>query len=195
MAGKQIQEDIRRALIELFGSELVHSEWSVRRGAADTFSDVASYAPRLDIAVGPFNTTHEGRQRDADAICSFEHPLVWRLKQEVAAQNYGSIYHNRNPRCLLAIEIEHSTSSKHILGAITNASMLGLLGVVVGSAQHIRKVRRIHAYACKLKEVEKAHDDIFANVAVFEDQEFQDLLGKVRHQIGRKVYGDRSRHR
>jgi hypothetical protein len=195
MASKKIQEAIHRALADLFGADLVHSEWSVRKRAADTFREVASYAPRLDIAVGPFNTTREGRHRDADAICNFEHPLVCRLKQEVAAQNHGSIYHNPNPRCLLAVEIEHSTSSKHVLGAITNASMLGLLGVLVGSAQHIKKVRRIHTYACKLKEVEKAHDDMFANVACFEDCDFLELLQKVQRQIGRKVYGDRSRHR
>jgi hypothetical protein len=167
----------------LFGPGLVRSEWSVRQGASDTFDDIASYAPRLDVAVGPFNVTRESRYEDADAIRNFEHPLIERLKQEVHVQNHGGIYDNRNPRCLLAIEIEHSTSSKHVLGAITNASMLGLLGVVVGSAPHIAKVRRIHAYACKLKEVEKAHDDMFSNVACFEDREFFGLLGKVRRQM------------
>ena len=43
---------------------------------------------------------------------------------------------------------------------------------MVDSFAHIAKVRRIHAYACKLKEVEKAHDDMFGNVACFEADEF-----------------------
>jgi hypothetical protein len=184
MAGKEIQGAVYQALIEFFGPDLVKSEWSVRKGAADTFGDIASYAPRLDIAVGPFNTTFEDRNRDAEAIRNFRHPLVERLKREVYDQNHGGIYDNSNPRCLVAIEIEHSTSSKHVLGAITNASMLGLLGVVVGSAEHIAKVRRIHAYARKLKEVEKAHDDMFGNVGCFEDNEFLGLLRPVRRRRG-----------
>jgi hypothetical protein len=147
--GKNIQSSIHQALIELFSPDLVRSEWSVRQGAADTFGDMASYAPRLDIAIGPFNTTREYRRRDADAIRNFRHPLIGRLKSKIQSQNHGGTYDNRNPRCVVAIEIEHSTSSKHVLGAIRNASMLGLLGVAVGTAQHIAKVRRIHAYACK----------------------------------------------
>jgi hypothetical protein len=132
MAAKEIQAAIYEALRSSFDPALVVSEWSVRRGATDTFGDIGSYAPRLDVAVGPFNPTLERREEDADTIRNFDHPLVRRLKAEVYRQNHGGIYRNRNPRCLVAIEVEHSTSSKHILGGVTNASMLGLLGVVIG---------------------------------------------------------------
>jgi hypothetical protein len=180
MSGRKIQAAVHQALAAMFDRELVVSEWSVRKGAADAFNDTASYAPRLDIAVGPFNPTFQNRERDAHTIQNFDHPLVHRLAAEVNRQNHGGIYANRNPRCLLAIEVEHSTSSKHILGGITNASMLGLFGVVIGSAVHIAKVKRIHAYACKLKEVEKAHDDMFGNVACFEENEFLRFLRGAR---------------
>jgi hypothetical protein len=130
--------------------ELVAPEWNAPKEAADTFGDVVPYVPHLDIAVGPFNTTFKRRNQDADAIRSFKHAVVRRLKKAIWDQNHCGIYKNRNPRCLIAIEIEHRTSSKHILGGITNASMLGLFGVVVGSAPYIEKVRRIHAYACQL---------------------------------------------
>ncbi len=176
MAGREIQQTTCEALKVHFGPEHVVSEWSVRRNAVDTFGDAATYAPRLDIAVGPFNTTFQNRHDDANAIHNVHHPIVERLKRAVWDQNRGGIYQNRNPRCLIAIEVEHSTSSKHILGGITNASMLGLLAVIIGPAAYIQKIRRIHAYACKLKEVEKAHDDMFGNVACFEDREFLSLL-------------------
>ena len=183
MAGKHIQAAVYDALVDLFGPELVKYEWSIRTGAEDTFRDPTSYAPRLDIAVGPFNPTFRNREHDSNAIRNVRHPLVQWLEQEVYRQNQGGVYFNRNPRCLLAFEVEHSTSSKHILGAITNASMLGLLGVVIGSHEHIAKVRRIHAYACKLKEVEKAHDDLFGNVACFEEGELLDMLNRARRSF------------
>jgi len=176
MLGKDIQGSIYQALAALFDPGLVKLEWSVRKGAADVFKDKASYAPRLDMAVGPFNLTIQNREKDANAIWNFRHSLIESLEAEVSKQNNGGVYANRNPRCLLAIEVEHSTSSKHILGAITNASMLGRIGVIIGSTTRISKVRRIHAYACKLKEVEKAHHDMFGNVACFEQVEFLNFL-------------------
>jgi hypothetical protein len=178
MSGREIQGAICNALRVHFDPEQVVSEWSVRRGASDAFGDAATYAPRLDIAVGPFNTTFQNRHTDAVAIHNVRHPVVERLRHAVWDQNQGGIYQNRNPRCLLAIEVENSTSSKHILGGITNASMLGLLGVIIGPATYIQKIRRIHTYACKLKKLEKAHDDMFGNVACLEDGEFLTLLGK-----------------
>jgi hypothetical protein len=54
--------------------------------------------------------------------------------------------------------------------------MLGLLGVIVGSAASIEKIRLIHAYARKLQEVEKSPDGMFGNVACFEDSQFLGLL-------------------
>lgn len=176
MTGREIQAAICDALASLFEPGQVVPEWNMRKGATDAFQDAASYAPRLDVAIGPFNLSFQDREQDAERIRMFEHPLIVRLKQLVSRQNHGGIFYNPNPRCLVAIEVEHSTSSKHILGGITNASMLGLLGVVVGSSAHIAKVRRIHDYACKLKQVEKAHDDMFGNVACFEETEFLDFL-------------------
>lgn len=176
MARDAVHAAIVAELVRSFGNDLVIREWSVRRGATDAFRDALSYAPRLDIAVGPFNTSFENWGRDSAVIRDARHPIIDGLKRAVCEQNHGGIYTNRNPRCVIAIEIENRTSSKHILGGITNASMLGLLGVVIGSDLRIDKVCRIHAYACKRKEVEKAHDDLFGNVACFGVEEFLSLL-------------------
>jgi hypothetical protein len=182
MTGREIQAAICAALSHSFDPGQVISEWNIRKGATDTFQDAVSYAPRLDIAVVPFNLSFQDRRRDAERIQAFEHPLIDRLKQIISRQNHGGIYFNLNPRCLVAIEVEHRTSSKHILGGMTNASMLGFLGVVVGSSRHVAKVRRIHEYACRLKQVEKAHDDMFGNVACFEETEFLNFLGAGRRR-------------
>jgi hypothetical protein len=178
MAGKEIQAAIYRELQRRFDPDLVKSEWSARKLAADAFADPTTYAPRLDIAVGPFNLSFENRYRDAHEIRIFGNALVDRIKQEISEQNDHDFRENQNPRCLIAIEIEHNTSSKHILGGITNASMLGYLGVIVGSTEYVKKIERIHTYARKLKEVEKAPNDMFGNVACFEEREFMRLIRK-----------------
>jgi hypothetical protein len=112
MSGKVIQRAIHRILAASFGPELVVSEWSARKGADDTFGGVGSYAPRLDIAVGPFNTTHRNRDQDAAAIHSVRHPLVERIQRAVLGQNREGVYVNQNPRCLIAIEVEHGRGNQ-----------------------------------------------------------------------------------
>ena len=54
--------------------------------SAIAITAAASYAPRLDIAVGPFNPTFQDRERDANAIRSVRHPLVQMLEAEVHHQ-------------------------------------------------------------------------------------------------------------
>lgn len=177
MGAKETQAAIRDILATMFDPDLVKSEWSVRADATDDVYDKSSYAPRLDLAVGPFNVTKDRKGDDLGRINEYQqHPLIRRLKNEVLQQNHGGFYFNRNPRCLLAIELEFSTSSKHILGGITNASMLGFIGVIIGSDRYIAKIQRIYEYACRLREVEKARDDMFANIACFHERDFLRLL-------------------
>lgn len=177
MNAKTTQSAIREALCRIFGPDLVKSEWSVRTDATDKVFDRSTYAPRLDIAVGPFNVTRERKDDDLASIDEYgRHSFIRWLRAEVARQNNGGFYFNPNPRCLLAIELEYTTTSKHILGAITNASLLGAIGVIVGPAVHIAKIRRIAQYAARLRQVEKAHDDMFANIACFQEDDFLRLL-------------------
>ncbi|MDA9474704.1 hypothetical protein XI03_09335 [Bradyrhizobium sp. CCBAU 65884] len=181
MNARVTQLAIHEALCGLFGPDLVKSEWSVRTDATDKVFDRSTYAPRLDIAVGPFNVTRERKHDDLASIDDYgRHPFIRWLRTEVERQNHGGFYLNPNPRCLLAIELEYSTSSKHILGGITNASLLGAIGVIVGPAAYIAKIQRIAQYAARLRQIEKAHDDMFANIACFPEDEFLRLLAPRR---------------
>jgi hypothetical protein len=184
VGSKEAQAAIGCILATLIDPGLVKSEWSVRTDATDEVYDQSTYAPRLDLAVGPFNVSRDRRHADVELIRRYQpHPLIAKLQNEVMRQNNGGFYFNRNPRCLLAIELEYSTSSKHILGGITNASLLGYIGIIVGSARYISKIRRIYEYACRLRELEKAHDDMFANVACFQEAEFLALLAWVKDKL------------
>lgn len=55
----------------MFAPDLVKPEWSVRTQATDDVYYKSSHAPRLDLAVGPFNVTN-GSKRD-DLACIGEH--------------------------------------------------------------------------------------------------------------------------
>jgi hypothetical protein len=46
-----------------------------------------------------------------------------------------------------------------------------------GAAAFIAKIQRISEYVARLRQVEKANDDMFANIACFEEDEFLRLLG------------------
>jgi hypothetical protein len=144
----------------------VRVEWSVVKGATDTLQrDIQRYAPRVDIAIGPFNT-NRGRTPEIDA----------RLLPRRLRQLFRDLPPNPNPRCLLAIEVVFSGSSKHIMGDTLNAGALGLYGLVVGAEARMPKVRRIGAYVHLLAELEKL-PPIFRNVVALSTAEFEELFG------------------
>jgi hypothetical protein len=82
---------------------------------------------------------------------------------------------NPNPRCLLAVEVCYSGSSKHIMGDMLNAGALGLYGLVVGDERHMPKIRRIGRYLEVLAELGKV-PWLFRNVVTLSTAGFDDLL-------------------
>ena len=144
----------------------VRVEWSVVRDASDAQQrDIRRYAPRVDIAVGPFNTT-PGPDSAID-----ERLLPRRLRQVFSQRP-----RNPNPRCLLAIEVVFSGSSKHIMGDTLNAGALGLYGLVIGTEARMEKIQRIGKYLEVLADLEKL-PPMFRNVVSLSTSEFEDHFG------------------
>lgn len=177
MSAAIYQKHIEVLLGRIFSAEMIKREWSIWDGARDGFRRTnTTYAPRLDIAVGPFNTTTENRHADMTAIRDFNgHPLIASIIINGQDKNQNWQYNN-NPRCLLAIEIEYSGSSKHILGDYTNASMMGHIGVVISSAENYEKINRVGEYVKTLRQLEKAPADLFCNTVHYRENEFEALL-------------------
>ncbi|MDP2205029.1 MAG: hypothetical protein Q8K65_01855 [Alphaproteobacteria bacterium] len=175
MSAKVYQEEIYTLLQGVFPPALVKKEWNIRKDARDVFQAEDSYAPCADIAIGPFNED-EGRNIGEIIEAANAHPLVQHLARRLDPDGMF----NQNPRCLLAIEIEYSGSMKHILGDIANASMLGYIGIVIGSNTARKpsqvRIQRVKSYIEKVTMVGKAPGGLFGNVVYFEAEEFRGLL-------------------
>jgi hypothetical protein len=145
--------------------EDVRREWSSSLGATDSLRrDVQRYAPRVDLAVGPFNVA-PGR---ADITVEMLPPTLrhW----------FDGMRPNDNPRCLLAIEVVYSGSAKHMLGDLLNASALGLFGLVVCHESKLAKVKRNREYAIELASLGKI-PTLFQNVRVVSFSAFAHAVG------------------
>jgi hypothetical protein len=157
-----------QALLRRHFSE-VRLEWSVVTDATDALTvDINRYAPRVDVAIGPFNTTPGPDPRIELALLPKDLRLLFDGRPA-----------NLNPRCLLAIEVTFSGSSKHIMGDLLNAGALGLYGMVIGSNRTLPKIRRILRYLEVLAELEKL-PWLFQNVVVLSTNDFAALWDDAR---------------
>ena len=138
MNTKDYQNGIFDILIEIFGEKYVKKEWDSVKYDSHTSNHKQIYAPRLDIAVGPFNSYAElDTGRDSTEVMK-EHPFTKRIVEEIAwdSEDFDKCWNNFS-RCYLAIEIElgsnkkTSNSLKHVLGSIVNASVSGSIGIVI----------------------------------------------------------------
>ena len=153
-----------------FGDVLL--EWSISSNSNDAFRHGAGlYEPRLDIAVGPFNTNLEDGTPNLLEHFASESPDS--LKDFVHTKH---LRENINPRCLIAIEVVCSGSNKHILGDIANSSLMGLYGFVVTNQKNLEIAKRILSYIRMAQAVGKAPTELFKNVAVLSYEEMVNLL-------------------
>lgn len=156
------QSFAKRSLDRTFAE--VTSEWRSSHDATDALSaDVRRYAPRVDLAVGPFNTAPGRAGMSLDMMPESIRP--W----------FAGLIPNDNPRCLLAIEVVYSGSAKHMLGDLLNASALGLYGLVVCHEKVLAKVKRNRAYASELAKLGKI-PALFRNVRVISFADFTGIV-------------------
>jgi hypothetical protein len=142
----------------------VRLEWSVVKGATDVVrASIDRYSPRVDIAIGPFNTTP-----GPDPSINEE------LLPRKFRRRLNSLPPNPNPRCLLAVEVVFSGSSKHVMGDTLNAGAHGLYGLVVGNERMMPKIRRIGSYLNLLADLEKL-PPMFRNVLALSTTDFEAL--------------------
>jgi hypothetical protein len=126
-----------------------------------------TYAPAVDIAVGPF-ATHGVLTDLYDGMESEYAPL---LNQLLSAHrhhttSFGSHFPgptladlrnaNHNPRSFLAIELENGLDPKHHLGSVVNAVALGRIPVLVGlNKRSCASLLRLREYILQLDEYRK----------------------------------------
>jgi hypothetical protein len=164
------QQEIAEQLTLIYTQTPVAREWR----SIDNIRGL--YSPRIDVAVGPFSTLRGSNLRnDYNRLMDDTRPFIERLlashrenvlRYRILDEQRGEVLEfpefrdvrnfNDNARCLLAIEIEHRVSRKHLLGGAVNASVLGRLGVMVGwNEEKVNALVKLQAYWDFLRSVRK----------------------------------------
>lgn len=183
---KEYQELVSNSLQRIFGETNVKKEWNVAKDSRDGFTREL-YCPRLDIAIGPFNIDRDIEERDKMAIkiVARRHrdfiDRMLRYSQQQGSNVNGFLENaNANPRCFLAIEIEKSGFSKHMLGNIANTSIIGFIGIVIPfnykKASLCKRIKKYVTFATRVGKIE----DVFKNVLIIDKENFLQVLEESR---------------
>ncbi len=145
MNATEAQKRLKALFSDIFGEDIVIKEWSSSKNAKDWLQRSGNdiiYTPRPDIAIGPFNKVEGKNTGGINNTFEQYHDF---FKQLGLTNDCSTI--NKNPRCLIAIEVENSGSSKHMIGNIINASLLGKVGIIVTLRdEYYKKAERVFKY-------------------------------------------------
>lgn len=165
-------------LRKVFPHNLIIPEWNVSRNSEDDFNNRDYYAPRVDIANGPFNINRDIERNNSTFVQLVQQNRILLQKlyeishlgenhEYISFHDYISTL-NPNPRCLMAIEIENTKDAKRSLGDIVNASVMGKVGIVIPLGEDKYKLfYKIKKYFHFLEQVGKL-DGNFRNVLIIE---------------------------
>ncbi len=166
MTAKEYQKNIRPLIKRKFQEYDVELEWAAFRKLK------YQYSPRVDLAIGPFSTT-PGQNRINEYNNMVENESIRSFLQLIYNQHIINvegeylneinipafddlILKNQNARCFIALEIENSSSKKHIMGSMVNAASLGRIGIGIAYNESVKRTfLRIMNYLSFLKRVEK----------------------------------------
>jgi hypothetical protein len=143
------------------GNDNIKKEWRADIGQFNL------YSPRLDLAVGPFAINKS--MIDEYELLQNKYRIFIEGIIEIHNLNLSEIYENYNdrnifqarktnynPRCFIGIEIENSSSRKHLLGGAINASALSRFGLLIGyNEDKYNALRKLEGYLNFLTEVKK----------------------------------------
>jgi len=166
----------------IFGNDMVEKEWDSVKFDGHYDNHKRVYAPRHDIAIGPFNSYPDLDIGRDNTKRMQSHPFTKRLIRDVL-QNRGTLKKTWNSfsRCYLAIEIEFTGSSKHILGSLINASVSGSIGIVINNKRNSTKLDRMWRYLKRLEGLGRMKIYTLNNLIIFDDDEFLELLSEFTH--------------
>jgi len=172
-SSKEYQSLIATILRGIFQPDMVYVEWDSSTYSLHPRASQTLYAPRTDIAVGPFNSGMELDIGVDTTTVMKAHPLV----KKVAERN--GIGWNDFSRCFLAIEIVFSGASKYILGDLANASYTGSIGFI------ITREGKLHSKALRMSHYYQSQSDSEAapmrNIMIFTDKDFLQFLWELQH--------------
>jgi len=177
MLTREYQDRLVTNLRSIFGDELVEPEWDSNKFFRHSSKHRMVYAPRHDIAVGPFNSRF-GLDIKIDKTKPMQsHPFTKKLYNDyLKDRDTLRKCWNSLSRCYLAVEIEFSGSSKQLLGGIINAAISGSIGIVIVRKANVKKAERLVRYLFTLEEFEKMTLNVLRNLIIFDDDDFLRLL-------------------
>lgn len=179
MNANEYQNKIADILRNIFGNDLVKTEWDSVTCDGHTANHTKIYAPRHDIAIGPFNS-YADLDIGIDRTWNMrKHPFTKELiNKELKHREVLDKVWNKYSRCFLAIEIEFSGSSKHTMGSIINAVVSGSIGIIITTEERMKKVNRIYKYVLRLENLGNLEINVLRNLIIFNDKQFLELLNK-----------------
>jgi len=166
------------SLQRTFPSGDILQEWNVAKESRDDFNNQDYYAPRVDVAIGPFNIDRnlDRNNKLFDTQITQNSTFIKRLYSvSHLGENHEYIMFNdylrtlnRNRRCFIAIEVENTKVAKRALGDIVNASVMGKIGIIVPLGEDkYNMFIKIKKYFHYLEQVGKLGGN-FRNILIIE---------------------------